>query len=75
MEMLSTTNFRMKETMMTRNVKTVLTVKQAAQVLGIGIRHVLTLLYENKLPGSYKLGLQWQIPEEAIKARTAARNG
>lgn len=60
---------------MTRKLRTVLTVKQAAQALGVGMRHVLTLLYEGKLPGSYKLGLQWQIPEEAIKARTAARNG
>ncbi|MFZ0461895.1 MAG: helix-turn-helix domain-containing protein [Candidatus Acidiferrales bacterium] len=57
---------------MTKNRKTVLTVRQAAGTLGVGIRHILTLLYEGKLPGSYKLGLQWQIPEEAIEARRAA---
>ena len=57
---------------MHRNTKTVFTVRQAAEVLGVGIRHILTLLYERKLPGSYKLGLQWQIPEEAIEARRAA---
>jgi excisionase family DNA binding protein len=57
---------------MTKNAKTVLTVRQAAEVLGVGMRHVLTLLYEGKLPGSYKLGLQWQIPEEAVKARQKA---
>lgn len=54
---------------MTRNAKTVLTVRQVAEVLGVGMRHVLTLLYEGKLPGSYKLGLQWQIPEDAVMAR------
>jgi len=57
---------------MIRTPKKVLTVRQAAEALSVGIRHVLTLLYEGKLPGSYKLGLQWQIPEEAIKARQAA---
>jgi len=57
---------------MTKNARMVLTVRQAAERLGVGIRQVLTLLYEGKLPGSYKLGLQWQIPEEAVEARRAA---
>lgn len=56
---------------MAKNSKKVLTVRQAAEVLHVGMRQVLTLLYEGKLPGSYKLGLQWQIPEEAIKTRRA----
>lgn len=57
---------------MIKKVRTVLTVRQAAETLHVGLRHILTLLYEGKLPGSYKLGLQWQIPEDAIKARRVA---
>ncbi len=57
---------------MTKKARTIFTVRQAAQSLGVGIRQVLTLLYEGKLPGSYKLGLQWQIPEGAIEARRTA---
>ncbi|HEV2422028.1 MAG TPA: helix-turn-helix domain-containing protein [Candidatus Acidoferrales bacterium] len=57
---------------MAKKARSVLTVRQAAGLLHVGIRHILTLLYEGKLPGSYKLGLQWQIPEEAVKARARA---
>jgi excisionase family DNA binding protein len=59
---------------MTKNARSVLTVRQAAGTLGVGIRHILTLLYEGKLPGSYKLGMQWQIPEAAVKAQEEAHS-
>lgn len=53
--------------------KTIMSTREAAQALGVGLRHILTLLYEGKLPGAYKLGLQWQIPKDAVDARIRAR--
>lgn len=51
--------------------------REAAAVLGVSIRHILTLLYEKKLPAK-KVGMVWRIPvpaiEERLKAREA-RNG
>ena len=47
----------------------VLTTREAQIALGISRRWLMALLAEGKLPGSYKLGLQWQIPPSAIKAR------
>jgi hypothetical protein len=47
----------------------VLTTREAQVALGISWRRLMTLLAEGKLPGSYKLGLLWQIPRSAIEAR------
>jgi hypothetical protein len=47
----------------------VLTTREAALKLGVSIRRLMALLAEGKLPGSYKVGLIWQIPQGAIKAR------
>ena len=52
--------------------KTLLTTRQTAQALGIGLRHVLTLLYEGKLPGARKERRAWVIPAAAIEARLKA---
>lgn len=47
----------------------VLTTREAQAELGISWRRLMALLAEGKLPGSYKLGLLWQIPQSAIEAR------
>ena len=53
----------------------VLTTREAQTVLGISQRRLMALLAEGKLPGSYKLGLQWQIPPAAIQARVRQVSG
>lgn len=50
-----------------------LTTRDAALRLGISIRRLMTLLAEGKFPGSYKVGLIWQIPQGAVKARIKER--
>jgi len=45
------------------------TTREAASELGISLRRLMTLLAEGKLPGSYKLGLVWQIPQSALDVR------
>jgi hypothetical protein len=47
-----------------------LTTREAALRLGISIRRLMALLAEGRLPGSYKIGLIWQIPMGAIEARS-----
>ena len=47
----------------------VLTTREAALKLGISIRRLMALLAEGRLPGSYKVGLVWQIPQAAIETR------
>jgi excisionase family DNA binding protein len=42
--------------------------REAATALGVSIRHVLTLLYEEKLPGK-KVGMVWRIPLSAVEQR------
>ncbi len=51
----------------------VVTAREAASKLGISIRRLMSLLAEGRLPGAYKLGLIWQIPQEAIEARIKAK--
>lgn len=51
----------------------VLTTREAALKLGISLRRLMALLAEGKLPGSYKIGLVWQIPQSAIETRTRER--
>jgi excisionase family DNA binding protein len=48
----------------------VLTTREAALRLNISIRRLMSLLAEGRLPGSYKVGLIWQIPLSAIETRT-----
>jgi excisionase family DNA binding protein len=47
----------------------VLTTREAALRLGISIRRLMALLAEGRLPGAYKVGLIWQIPQAAIETR------
>ncbi len=51
--------------------------REAAAALRVSIRHILTLLYEKKLPAK-KVGMVWRIPVSAIEQRLKqreARNG
>jgi excisionase family DNA binding protein len=47
----------------------VLTTREASLRLGISLRRLMALLAEEKLPGSYKVGLIWQIPQTAVEDR------
>ncbi len=51
----------------------VFTTREAALTLSISVRRLMTLLAEGKLPGSYKVGLIWQIPQGAVEARMRER--
>ena len=51
----------------------VLTTRDAALKLGISLRRLMALLAEGKLPGSYKVGLMWQVPQSAVEARIKQR--
>jgi excisionase family DNA binding protein len=53
----------------------ILTTRQAALKLGISLRRLMALLAEGKLPGSYKVGLIWQIPQAAIETRMREKAG
>lgn len=50
-----------------------LTTREAALRLAISIRRLMALLAEGKLPGSYKVGLIWQIPQSAVETRIRER--
>lgn len=50
-----------------------LTVQQAAIELGVSLKYVRDLLYEQKLPGARKKGRVWEIPFAAVEARLKAR--
>jgi excisionase family DNA binding protein len=50
-----------------------LTVQQAAMQLGVSLKYVRDLLYEQKLQGALKKGRVWQIPAAAVEARLKAR--
>ncbi len=47
----------------------VMTTKQAAERLRISLRHLMFLIAQGKLPGSYKLGMQRFIPRKAVETR------
>jgi hypothetical protein len=51
-----------------------LTTRQTAQALEVGLRQVLTLLYEGKLPGARKQNRNWMVPASAVVARLKSRN-
>lgn len=57
------------------NVKAanIMTTREAALRLSISLRRLMALLAEGKLPGSYKVGLIWQIPQSAVEARIRER--
>ena len=46
-----------------------LTTREAQVALRVSRRRLMALLADGKLPGSYKLGLLWQIPWAAIEVR------
>jgi excisionase family DNA binding protein len=46
-----------------------LTVQQTALRLGVTLKYVRDLLYEQKLLGAYKKGRVWVIPVSAIEGR------
>jgi excisionase family DNA binding protein len=50
-----------------------LTVQQAAMKLGVSLKYVRDLLYEQKLPGARKRGRVWEIPATAVEDRLKAR--
>jgi excisionase family DNA binding protein len=52
-----------------------LTVQQAALRLGVTLKYVRDLLYEQKLLGAYKKGHVWVIPVSAIEARQKKEQG
>jgi hypothetical protein len=53
----------------------ILTTREAGLKLGISLRRLMALLAEGKLPGSYKVGLIWQIPHAAIESRISEKAG
>jgi excisionase family DNA binding protein len=48
--------------------KQTMSTRETAAALGVSIRHVLTLLYEKKLPAK-KVGMVWRIPASAVEQR------
>lgn len=50
-----------------------MTVRQAAQELGVMLNHAYALVYGGRLPGAQKIGRMWRIPREAVLARKMAR--
>jgi len=50
-----------------------LTVRQTAQLLGVTIKYVRDLLYEQRLPGARKEGRSWRIPAQTVEQRLQAR--
>jgi excisionase family DNA binding protein len=50
-----------------------LTVQQAAHRLGVTLKYVRDLLYEQRLRGAYKEGRVWRIPVAAIEAHVRIR--
>jgi excisionase family DNA binding protein len=49
-----------------------ITTKEASVALGVSIRHVLTLIYEKKLPAT-KIGMLWRISASAVQQRLRKR--
>jgi len=50
-----------------------LTVQQAARRLGVTLKYVRDLLYEQRLPGAYKRERVWRIPLAAVEAQMRIR--
>ena len=50
-----------------------MTVRQAAQRLGITLKYMRELLYENRMAGARKVGRQWLIPNSAVESHLKAR--
>jgi excisionase family DNA binding protein len=49
-----------------------ISVRQAAQRLGVGLGHLYQLLWAGKIPGRKKDG-EWLIPEGAVAARVKTK--
>ncbi len=54
---------------MKQTTNTVLSVREAALLLGCSQKWVRDLLYERKLPGAQKKGMVWRIPLSSIEQR------
>ena len=50
-----------------------LTVRQTAVRLGYTQKYIRDLLYEHRLPGAYKIGRQWRIPDKVVAEQAKAR--
>lgn len=50
-----------------------LTVQQTALRLGVTLKYIRDLLYEQRLPGAYKIGRQWRIPAKVVAEQAKAR--
>ena len=46
--------------------------RKAARHLGVGIKRIYELLYDERLPGATKISGRWRIPQTALKARQRA---
>ena len=46
-----------------------LSVSQVAEKWGIKQRRIRTLCAERRIPGAYKVGTYWLIPEEVVKPK------
>jgi len=52
-----------------------MSVRAAARALGIGLKRVYELLYDERLVGAQKREGRWQIPLGAVRARVKDRRG
>jgi excisionase family DNA binding protein len=66
---MSTVSSPAKPASIGARLRGMMTTKQAAERLGISLRHLMHLIAQGKLPGSYKLGMQRFIPSKAVEAR------
>lgn len=52
-----------------------LTVAQAAEVMGLSVARVRVLAASNRLPGTYRLGRDWAIPRASAEAHVSGPAG
>jgi excisionase family DNA binding protein len=52
-----------------------ISVRAAARSLGIGLKRVYELLYDERLRGAEKRGGRWRIPLSAVQARLKVKGG
>jgi excisionase family DNA binding protein len=45
-----------------------LNTKEAAEILGVGVRRIGVLCREGRFPGARRVGRDWGIPEEDVRA-------
>jgi hypothetical protein len=47
--------------------------RKAARCLGVGVKRIYELLYDERLPGATKISGRWRIPQAALEARQRAK--